>query len=424
MDDGVRGGCRWGLARSAGVSTQSARVSLSTAQARRVALAAQGFADPIPVRPDRRALRRVLDRVAIIQIDSVNVLCRSHYLPLYSRVGPYPQQMLDRAANREPRLLFEYWAHEACLIPVQLQPYLRWRMDSAADDAWGGMRRIARDQPELVAWVLDKVRRHGPVTAGMIESDSPKTQDYGWGWNWSDAKRALGYLFWSGEVTAAGRRNFERLYDVPERVLPREVLDAPTPSVADAHRHLVAIAARAHGVATLQCLRDYFRLDVASARQAVGELVEEGELVPVRIEGWNRQAYLHRNARVPRQVTARALLSPFDSLIWERTRTEALFGFRYRVEIYVPAAKRVHGYYVLPFLLGDELVARVDLKADRRARVLRVQAAWAEPGAPDETAAKLAAELITLAVWLGLGDVVVADRGDFAPALMAAVSSR
>jgi hypothetical protein len=394
---------------------------MSRATARRVALAAQGFADPRPVHPDRRALRRVLDHVGLFQIDSVNVLSRSHYLPLFARVGAYPREMLDRASGRKPRTVFEYWAHEASIIPVQHQPLLRWRMADASHSAWGGMRRIAIEQPEFVDWVLDEIRHLGPVSARDIEHDAPRPTGE-WGWNWSQVKRALEYLFWAGEVTSAGRNGgFARLYDLPERVLPAQVLAAPTPTREFAYRELVRIAARAHGVGTEQCLRDYFRLPAGVVGSAIAELVEDGELTPITIEGWKRPAYVHRDARVPRRIRTRALLSPFDSLVWERARTEALFGFRYRIEIYVPAAKRVHGYYVLPFLLDDALVARVDLKADRQARVLRVQAAWVEPGAPLETADELAAELLSMAVWMDLGDVVVAGRGDFADPLATAV---
>ncbi len=395
---------------------------LTVAQARRIALAAQGFADPRPRgRPDARALERVLKRVGLLQIDSVNVVSRAQYLPLWSRLGPYPTTLLDRASGKAPRRLFEYWAHVASLVPVSTQPALRFRMARAGEQAWGSMRRIADDQPGFVNWVLAEVRDKGPLTAREIEYDVPRRRDH-WGWNWSAVKVALEWLFYTGQVTSARRNGaFERVYDLPERVLPAAVVDAPTPTDEEAHRELVRIAARAYGVSTLQCLRDYFRLSPAETTTAVDQLVEAGELTPVRIEGWNRGAYLHSEARIPRRVQARALVGPFDSLVFERTRTEKLFGFRYRIEIYVPAPRRVHGYYVLPFLLGDRLVARVDLKADRAAGVLRVQSAHAEDHAPDGTATELAAELTAMASWLGLAGVNVVERGDLALALRKAV---
>jgi uncharacterized protein len=386
---------------------------LSRLQGRRIALAAQGFADR-PTAPDSRALARVVGRTRMFQIDSVNVLTRAHYMPLFSRLGPYDPALLERAFGRAPRRLFEYWAHEAALIPVDTHPLLRFRMARAHDHAWGRMRSLARDKPEVVRWVHREVSEQGPLTAREIEHDVPRTTDH-WGWNWSEAKVALEWLFWSGEVTSARRNgSFERVYDLPERVLPRRVLETPTPTPAEAHRRLVAMAALSHGVATAQCLRDYFRLGVDETRNAIDQLVEAGELLPVMIDGWRRPAYLHRDARLPRRITTRALLSPFDPLVWERARTRALFDFDYRIEIYVPAAKRVHGYYVLPFLLDDRLVARVDLKADRSAGVLRVHGAFAEPGAPPRTASELATELRRMAGWLRLDDIVVAERGDLA----------
>ena len=406
--------------------------SLSRAQARRVALAAQGFLDRPHAVPTMRTFDRTLARTGVLQVDSVNVLQRAHYMPLYSRMGPYDAHpttgLLARAAERPPRRVLEYWAHVQAFMPVELWPLMQHRMDFHRQ-ARGKWWKDVQDD------VADRVRvavatGPGPVTARELEQrlggGGPRSKEH-WGWNWSEARKTLDYLYMIGELAVAGRNSqFEVRYDLPERVLPPEVLALPTPDAAEANTELVRRAARSHGVAAGSCLADYYRLryapaaGVPSAKVAIDQLVEEGELLPVRVEGWGRQAYLHRDARLPRRIGARTLLSPFDPVVWERARTEALFDFHYRIEIYTPPAERVHGYYVLPFLLGEELVARVDLKADRGAGeggLLRVAAAWAEPGAPEHTAAELAAELHRLAGWLGLGGVVVAPRGDLAPGL-------
>jgi uncharacterized protein YcaQ len=317
--------------------------------------------------------------------------------------------------------LFEYWAHEASLVPLHLQPMLRWRMARASTEPWGAVRRIASDSPHLLEEVLRLVADNGPIRASDTGVPRLPTQP-GEMWNWNDGKVALEYLFYAGRVTAARRVNFERLYDLTERVLPAEVLTAPTPNPADAARELIRIAARACGVGTEPDLRDYFRMPHRSSKRAVEELVESGELVPVAVEGWQAPAYLWHEARRPRRISARALLSPFDSLVWFRERTERTFRFRYRIEIYTPPHKRVYGYYVLPVLLGENLVARVDLKSDRQARVLRVQGSYLEDGYdPHHVSAELAAELAVTAQWLGLDGVAVMPRGDLAAELARAV---
>jgi uncharacterized protein YcaQ len=389
--------------------------SLSLRQARRIALAAQGFRDPRHTTPTMRTVNRTLARTGVLQVDSVNVLQRAHYMPLFSRMGPYDRDLLTRASEKRPRRLVEYWAHVQALMPVELWPVMQHRMDHyrAQRGKWNTMV----DRPELEASVLAEVRELGASTARDLDDGLPRAKEQ-WGWNWSDTRKVLDFLYMSGDLAIAGRNSqFEVLYDLPERVLPAEVLAAPTPTIEDASLELVRRAAVSHGVATAKCLRDYYRMHNDHVKPAIDSLVESGELLPVRIEGWNRPAYLHRDAKLPRRVDARAVLSPFDPVVWERERAERLFDFHYRIEIYVPAEKRVHGYYVLPFLLGDTIAARVDLKADRKAGVLQVKAAYAEPGAPPETAEELAAELRDLAGWLGLDDIVVGDRGDLAPLL-------
>jgi uncharacterized protein len=399
---------------------------LSSAQARRTALAAQGFADPRPTgRVDARHIKRVLDRIAILQIDSVNVFSRAHYLPVFARLGPYPRDTLDQltgyTAKSGKPAMFEYWAHAASLIPLELQPLLRWRMQRAHVEPWPAIRRIAEDNPTLLEDVRQLVTDNGPIRAGDTGIPRPAPRP-GHMWNWHDGKVALEYLFYEGWVTTAKRVNFERYYDLAERVLPAEVLATPTPSDQDAKRELVRISARALGVATEPDLRDYFRISHNSAKAAVADLVESGELIPVAVDGWGAPAYLWHHARRPRRVPARALLSPFDSLVWYRERTERIFGFHYRIEIYTPEPKRQFGYYVLPFLLGEALVGRVDLKADRQAGVLRVQSAWLELGHdPNYVAAELAEELALAASWLGLGAIEVVPRGDLSKELAAAL---
>ncbi len=359
---------------------------ITIAEARRIALAAQGFADPRPSgRIDRRHLRKVMQRMGVVQIDSVNVLVRSQELPLFARLGPHPRTLLPDAA--EDGELFEYWVHEASHVPSEHHHLHRWRM--AAEHQWKGMRAFEDRRPGFLDEVEQLVRDTGPVAAGDLrQRNGPK----GTWWDWDDGKIALEHLFHHGRVSARRRRSdFARLYDVPERMLPAEVLARPTPPEREARKELLMLAAAHHGLATLSDLADYHRQKPTVVRALAAELVEEGRLVPVEVEGWANSTlqptFLHPDARRPRRVEARALLSPFDPVVWHRDRTQRLFDFHYRIEIYVPAPKRQYGYYVLPFLLGDRLVARVDLKADRARGTLLVRSAWPEPTSRPDTRA-------------------------------------
>ena len=389
----------------------SATATLSAAQARRVALAAQGFGERRPARHvDRRQVRRVVDRLGQIQIDSVNVLVRAHELPLYGRLGPYPRSLLSDAAERH-RDVFEYLGHAACFLPTDSHPLWRWRMGKVGDTWRGDITRIEQARPGYVDAVLAELQERGPLSAAELTDGG--TSKGPW-WDWADGKAVLEYLWWAGRVSVAGRRNgFERVYDLTERVIPAAILAVPTPSIDDAHRELVRRAARALGVATRRDLYTYFYLRADLTGRAISDLVDEGELIPVKVEGWKDPAWLTAGARQPRSIDARALVAPFDSLVFDRARVERVFGMRYRIEIYTPAPKRVYGYYVLPFLLGDTLVGRVDLKADRKQSTLLVQAAHAEPGArTSDVAAALAEELRLMADWLELEAIDVRPVGD------------
>lgn len=390
----------------------AAKDSLSIGEARRVALDAQQFLSNGAAPKNGKAFAEMVRRLGVVQMDSVNVLVRSHYLPIFSRRGSYKSTLLERAAY-DDRLLFEYWGHEASLLPMESYPLFRWRMDDARNGVgtWGRLKRYATSHQNLVKAALDEIRERGPLGASELTGAGKSKGSW---WGWSEGKEILEWLFWIGDVTTARRRNFERLYDLPERVLPDSARNAPVPSREHAQRELTMIAARAMGVATARDLRDYFRLPTKDAAARLTELVEEGKLIPVNVEGWKQQGYLHHEAKIPRANKATdvaALLSPFDSLIWERQRTERLFDFHFRLEIYTPSHKRLHGYYVLPLLLGERVVGRVDLKSERQGGVLQVKGGSVEPGVSLKTVVEpLQRQLSELASWLGLDRYDVTSR--------------
>ncbi|WP_330212187.1 winged helix-turn-helix domain-containing protein [Pseudomonas sp. Z18(2022)] len=385
-----------------------AELSFSLKQARRLALASQGFSGRQPPALIKAAqVNRLVERLGVLQIDSVNAVVRSHYLPLFSRLGNYSPLILEQAAwsSGRRRSLFEYWGHEASLLPMALYPLMRWRMDRAAQGQgiYQQMARFGREQQATIARVLGIVEQQGALGAGSLSTREERAGPW---WDWSDEKHALEWLFAAGLVTVAGRRGFERLYDLPERVIPAEILQQAPLNEAQAQRGLLLHSATALGVGTEKDLRDYFRLDPSDSRGRLAELVEDGQLITCQVQGWKQPAYCLPEPKIPRKVPASALLSPFDSLIWERSRTERLFDFRYRLEIYTPQDKRVYGYYVLPFLHNERIAARVDLRAERAAGRLAVHAVHEEePGLDEEGMQALALNLRQMADWLGLEQI-------------------
>jgi uncharacterized protein YcaQ len=406
-------------ARLSQVRTSPAHISM--AQARRIALAAQGLGRALPANPGIRQLGSLIGRLGLLQLDSVNVFERSHYLPVFARLGSYDKADLDRLAFARRGRFIEYWAHEAAVIPVDTWPLLRWRMQAYRDHAAADATHWANANRPMMDWLLAELADKGPLPASAIEHDANKRSGPWWGW--SEVKTGLEVLFRWGEVVSGGRTRFERSYALPQQVLSDEILGREVPA-DEARRQLVEHAARAHGIATASDLADYFRLKSAQAQPAIRELVEEGVLLPVTVPEWKQVAYLHRDARIPRRIETTALLSPFDPVVWQRSRAERVFGFHYRIEIYTPQPKRVFGYYVLPLLIDDALVGRIDLKSDRQNGVLRVQASWSEADAPGDTAARLAPLLRQTAAWQGMDEVEVMDRGDLAAAVAGELGQR
>jgi len=382
---------------------------MSNDQARRYALGAQGFSEGrTEGRVDVRHFRRVVDRLGVIQLDSVNVFSRTHYMPFFSRIGPYQRSTLDSWLWSSGEM-FEYWGHMASLLPARDHHLFRWRMTRGW--VWNRAEQLVADQPGYLESVLAQVRERGPLQTSDLEE--PGRSNGGGMWNWADGKVALEMLFIKGEVTTAARPNFVRMYDTPERVIPRRHLETPTPEQEDALAELLVRSAQALGVGTADDLADYFRIRMPVARPILRRLAEAGDLVEVEVDGWDKPAYLHPEASLPRRANGTALLSPFDNLIWYRDRVERIWGFHYRIEIYVPEPKRVFGYYVLPFLLDGDLVARVDLKTNRQTKTLQVRGAFAEPGVDGRhVGPALREELESVATWLGLDDVEVGRNGN------------
>ena len=418
-------------------------VSLSLSEARRLVLDSQGFGVQ-PPSVSSSHIRKLAARVHAFQIDSVNVLVRAHYVPVFARLGSYSMESLDTLAYRK-REFFEYWGHAACLMPISLYPLVRYRMHKHLDRTQELMRS---KRGAYMARVYAEVAERGPLSAGELLN--PGKRSAGW-WSWwgsGNGKATLEHLYDAGLVAIAGRRRFERLYDLADRVIPRAALDAPAPPREEAMKQLICLAAKALGVGTADDLINYFNLDdwrdrlppgpwwigpkSAKPRRSkpivkrlVSELVEEKRLAPAAVEGWKDPAYLHPPARVPRTIDARGFVTAFDSLVWERSRMERLFGMKFTIEMYTPPPKRVYGYYVCPFLLGDTLVARCDLKADRARNVLMVQSAFLERGAKSRrVAAELVRELRRMRDWLELDSIEVGERGDLAPMLRATGVSR